>query len=86
MIELTEFDLIKSQYLNVDLTFTNANNVIYYLHINKIIVNLSYDLIFNYYITNNQNNIVDYYYGQFDSVIRVLQTYNINVGTRKGVI
>lgn len=85
MIELTNFDLIEAHYLNIDLIFTNEKVKIY-LHIDKILVNMSHDLIFNYYIRNNQNNKIDYYYGQFDSVIRVLQTYNINVGKRKGVI
>lgn len=85
MIELTLFDLIVAHYLNKDLIFTNKKVKIY-LHIDKILSNITHDLIFNYYITNNQNDKVDYYYGQIDSVIRVLQTYNINVGRRKGAI
>ena len=85
MIELTEFDLIQAHYLNLDLVF-NSKKLKVYLHIEKILVNMTYDLIFNYFIRTNQNDKVDYYYGQLDSVIRVLQTYNINVGSIKGVI
>lgn len=83
IIELDEFDLIEAHYLNLNLIFTNKKVKIY-LHIDKILVNMTQDLIFNYSIRNNKNDKVDYYYGQFDSVIRVLQSYNINVGGRKG--
>lgn len=85
MIELTNFDLIKAHYLDEDLIFTNKKLKVY-LHIDRILVNITHDLIFNYFIRTNQNDKIDYYYGQFDSVIRVLQTYNINVGKRKGAI